>query len=597
MKKKLAIASIIVLVLVGCSASDFSPEVVIPKTIGSIVKTKNKLYLSSNKKFLKEVLKKQDITEEEYNKLKELLMAAKVVKDYSTVKKIESFEPFKKRVELEKSVNKLLSTNYSNIKLYVWKRISERGFPAMPREVLNDSILKKINIDLLDDYNKYLDLAKKYKMYSLVKKLKKAYPRIKQNYLIGLKKMFDYLMASNAYKKQSSNFILKLSKKLCENNRNKEAKTLLIYFAKYKLNKNMNFDIQPFYTLLVKYSFIKDANDIKKYAKNAKAKKLFKYASNKLEKDADFNISEICNSLKKLGFNNLVEQLRNKKKLELQRQQEKRQEKVLLAKLLMKKLIATKKAKAYSVKELSSLINKMKNQYISNYCLGINKKIRLEKKNAFGNIDTMTVPLNFYIKMQKIINKPEFDADIERAKFYAFCLKNTLKNTDSKYWIMYDEIYYDVVGYLQGMAYSGLLPTTFNVNVTNVSGKHFKINTNVGINYLAKGLILYLRGNEVDVPYKMMLIYAYLYANTKGQLIDETNFFLKCDTNYIGKRFVANIVKIIANNSSNPKIAILAYKLSKNDIDNLTEWFLKDKKVARIFEIMKQAYNSNNGCY
>jgi hypothetical protein len=547
MKKKLAIASIVVLVFAGCSVNDFSPEVVIPKAIGNIVKTKNKLYLSSNKKFLEEVFKKQDITEEEFNKLKELLSAAKVAKDYSTVKKIASFEPFKKRVELEKSINKLLSTDYSRIKLYVWKNVSERGFLAMPKEVPNDAILKKIDIDLINTYNDYLNLAKKYKMNSLVKKLNSYKNKVKTEYLIGLNKVYKYLIITN-FKDVSSDKILNLSNKLFKIGEKTEARNLL-----------------------------------------------FNYANSKLKKDINFDISKICNSLKEFGFSDFAKKL-NKKRLALQTQKEKRRKLISLVK--EKKSSSSQKQKqTYSVKELSSLINKMKNQYIPNYCLGINKKIKLEKKNAFGNIETMTVPLNFYIKMQKIINKPEFDADIERAKFYAFCLKNTLKNTDSKYWIMYDEIYYDVVGYLQGMAYSGLLPTTFNVNVTNVAGKHFKINTNVGINYLAKGLILYLKGNKVDVPYKMMLIYAYLYTNTKGQLINETNFFLKCYTNYIGKRFVTNIVKIIANNSSNPKIAILAYKLSKNDINNLTEWFLKDKKVARIFKIMKQSYNSNNGCY
>jgi len=270
--------------------------------------------------------------------------------------------------------------------------------------------------------------------------------------------------------------------------------------------------------------------------------------------------------------------------------------KLLLSGIVGLSLLNAADSQTFKLKDVGSLINKMKNQKITNYCLGINKKILLEKKNGFGHIESTTVPLNFYVKLLKIKNKSETNADIERAEFYAFCLKNSLTNTDSRYWTMYDEIYYDVIGYLQGMASSGLLPISFNVNITNVAGKHFKINTNVGIDYLAKGLINYLSGNKVDVPYKMMVIYAYLYVNTKGQLIDERDFFLKCDTRYMGKRFITNIVSFIANHSSNPKVALLGYKLSKNDINGLTKWFLKDKKVKRLFEIMKKAYNSNTGC-
>jgi hypothetical protein len=531
MKSKILLTSLVVgtILFTGCQPSDLEPENVTRK----MIQMKNKIYLSTQSSFLKEVMQKKDINEDEYKKLKKLWKVAMIAGDYKTARKIAHFEPFVERAKLEKAVNKLVRTDYNKIGLFTY----DRGSFIFKKEP-NTAILKEVDINLIDTYNKYLNLAKKYKMYSLEEKLQKSYSRIKRNYKIGLNKVYKYLIITN-FKDVSFDKVLNLSNKLSKIGEKTEARNLL-----------------------------------------------FNYASSKLKKDINFDISKICNILRNFGSSDLAEQLNNKKKLALRIQ---RREKI--------RKLMTQKASVYSVNELSSLINKMKNQYIPNYCLGINKEVRLEKKNAFGHIETMTMPLNFYIKMLKIMNKPEFDADLERAKFYAFCLKNTLKNTDSKYWVMYDEIYYDVMGYLEGMTSVGLLPSRFNINVTNVAGKYFRINTDVGIDYLAKGLISYLRGSKKDVPYKMMLIYAYLYASTKGQLIYETNFFLKCDTRYIGKRFVTNVVKLIANNSSNPKIAILAYKLSKNDVNDLTEWFLSDKKVAKIFEIMKQAYNSNNGCY
>jgi len=160
-----------------------------------------------------------------------------------------------------------LSADYSKIKFFVYKRVYERGF-VNTKEVPNDAVLKEIDLDLLSTYNKLLNLAKKYKMYSLEKKLKQSFPQIKRNYEIGLLKMFNYLMITNSYQNQSPEFIIRVATKLFENNKAREAKTLIKSYVRYKIDEESNFNVKQFADLFNKYSFNKDALEIEKYSES-----------------------------------------------------------------------------------------------------------------------------------------------------------------------------------------------------------------------------------------------------------------------------------------------------------------------------------------
>jgi len=635
MKKRLAIASIVVFVLTGCSVNDFTPEVVIPKAIGSVVKTKNEIYLSSNKKFLEEALKRQDLTEEEYNKLKELLLAAKVVKDYSIAKKIVSFKPFRERLKLEDSVNKILSINYSNIKLYVLRRVNNRfGFSSI-KEVPNNAILKKIDIDLIDNYNKCLNLTKKYKMYSLEKKLKKSYFRIEKNYEIGLKKVFDYLMMSDAYKEQSQEFILKVSTKLFNNHKNEEARTLLMSFTKYKLNEDLDFDIQPFYTLLVKYSYFKDANNLKEF----KAKKLFEYAKNNLNKNIDFNIKPICNNLEKLGFKNYSSDLKqlkitleNKKHLLYEFQQVKKElEKGKIIKIAnlvanLKKYNLLKEAKAIEdlykrnkeikvKKDIKVKTVALKSKFLSkkvfdklvkedtpNYCLTRGKYYYLELKNDFGDYSKVKFPasqavLSFKEKLDKI----EFNRDIYRAYLIAFIVKNSyiFANFFKSESDRDDEVFSLSVFLSSWLKYGGnygYLPLT-NITLENLQTKKAKFQKNVTTNQVANGLISYLvrAHNKEELNKRIMLLTAYLLVSTKGDItvnLDENNFLELNDNDSRGHSFLIFFMRTILKHTKNYKIQNLIYLLATKDT-KIVKFMLKDKETSKLFNIINKDYNKN----
>jgi len=599
MKKKLAITSIVVLVLAGCSANDFSPEVVIPKAINSIVKTKNKLYLSSNKKFLEGVLKKQDITEEEYNKLKELLSAAKVAKDYSTVKRIASFEPFKKRVELEKSVNRLLFTDYINIKLYVWKSGIGTG------EVPNDALLKEINVDLMDDYNKYLNLTKKYKMYSLEKKLKKAYSRIRQNYLVGLDKLFNYLMITDAYKNQNTKFILKLSNKLFETNKSEEAKTLIVSFVKYKLNKDMNFNIQPFDDLLIRYSYTKDANKLRKI----KAEKIFEYAKKALYENSDFDITHICKVLDKLKFKNYSNDLKQLKITLKERKQLLNKFENVMKKLRTGKIVKiddlVKSLEKYNLIKESKQLKAIYNALVLKEKM--KKKALLEaKKYKFCSLEKMSsyikVVDNFgNVKVRQVNGLQDVLSELsnppitytKKVKMMYYWSELLAKNKSRIERILSYDITnlaaskgaYEVL--IKSGIQQGSLPSQLNINITNLQTKKGNIKSIIDIYSLAGAMWSYtVLTRDWDLfRDRVLILNAFLVSKGYPNLPNSCGYG---SSGLVGNTLYY-LTKLILQKHDRDAVKVV-FLLVNNKFSKLDKFLLQKKDVKKLFDIAKKHY-------
>ena len=626
MKKKFLVGLGLMFIISGCSVNDFSPDVVIPKAINSIDKTKNKIYLSSNKGFLEKTLKKQDITEEEYQKLKEILRSAKIVNDYSIISKIMNFEPFKKRLKLENAVNKLLSINYNKVNLFVYKRVNERGF-LVDKEVPNNDVLQEIDVDLIQKYNEYLNLAKKYKMFSLIKKLEKNYPKIKQNYDIGLMKIFNYLMIFEAYKEQSPEFILKVSKRLFEDNKTEEAETLLMSFVKFKLNKDLSFNIKPFYDLLVKYSYVKDANQLRKI----KADKIFKYAKNNLSKNSNFDITNYCKILNELGFNNYSSNLERLKLTLKEKQQllsefanakrkllkgkivkinnlvkklkkydlnkEARQLSILYNAALLKKtkrfLLQDKKSKIDNLRK-TSLYVKVHVKTNKNFICDISGYKAIETVDNFGNKNIEYIPklkatILKWIKKKDYTNLEKFFAENIYFNMNGYNGFNKLLNDKIERAVFYNGT---LRGFLSGAISSGQLPSSIEINTLNIATIKNKVHINTNIYNIAGAFTSYfLSSRSINTMRDRLLLMISFLLQKNSILIPfecKNNVYSDFAENLLSDYMLTGFIELLQKKDIDA--LHLAFLLLQHKYSDVDKFLLNKKEVKRLFLVGKKYY-------